>query len=215
MSTNTQITPQNLVQPFFSTPIYATRLESPEIQDEITAAIGNVNFVTAPAEWGSTHKISACDGASLFGEDVIAQLNLTKLKAAIEEHIRVFMLISGHNNVEIDTVISWFTLNERGSYGRSHTHGDAHISGVYYYQTSGNDGDIYFMSPALVQTTNRYFAGYANDIRFPPVVGGLLMFPGWLQHGVQTNMTDSKRISLSFNVYLKEGNRKHDMAVPA
>jgi len=27
------------------------------------------------------------------------------------------------------------------------------------------------------------------------------LFPGWLQHGVRTNITNDTKISLSFNIY--------------
>ena len=36
-----------------------------------------------------------------------------------------------------------------------------------------------------------------------PEVGKILLFPGWLKHGINTNNTDNIRISLSFNICFK------------
>ena len=33
-----------------------------------------------------------------------------------------------------------------------------------------------------------------------PTEGELILFPGWLDHGVQTNDTDDERVSVSFNI---------------
>ena len=38
---------------------------------------------------------------------------------------------------------------------------------------------------------------------YTPKEGKILLFPGWLEHGVKTNLTDNVRMSLSFNVYFK------------
>ena len=34
----------------------------------------------------------------------------------------------------------------------------------------------------------------------PSDQGGLLLFPGWLQHGVETHQLEEERIVLSFNI---------------
>jgi len=37
----------------------------------------------------------------------------------------------------------------------------------------------------------------------PAAPGGLLIFPSWLYHGVDPNLTDTPRVSLSFNFRLQ------------
>ena len=34
-----------------------------------------------------------------------------------------------------------------------------------------------------------------------PQVGKMILFPGWLQHGVNVNNTDNIRMSLAFNIH--------------
>jgi uncharacterized protein (TIGR02466 family) len=36
----------------------------------------------------------------------------------------------------------------------------------------------------------------------PPEVGKLIIFPSWLDHGVNPNLSDTDRISMSFNINL-------------
>ena len=42
-----------------------------------------------------------------------------------------------------------------------------------------------------------------TDFEHEPMEGKLIIFPGWLLHGVRQNSTDNTRISLSFNITFK------------
>ena len=44
----------------------------------------------------------------------------------------------------------------------------------------------------------------ANNLIYPAVAGRVYLFPSWLQHGVQTNMSSEDRISMSFNVFFEK-----------
>ena len=54
--------------------------------------------------------------------------------------------------------------------------------------------------------TNSIFSKLADNFHVTPEVGKLLLFPGWLQHGVSTNTTSSNRKSLAFNIYFNKIN---------
>ena len=73
--------------------------------------------------------------------------------------------------------------------------------GVYYLKKGdldADDGHIYFKSPLVqAQTSLCYFGG---KIVIPAKQGGLLLFPGWLEHGVNMNNSDEDRISVSFDI---------------
>ena len=36
----------------------------------------------------------------------------------------------------------------------------------------------------------------------PPEAGTLIIFPSWLEHGVNQNLSDAERVSMSFNINL-------------
>ena len=67
-----------------------------------------------------------------------------------------------------------------------------------YLKKDDGDGDIYFESPiSQAQTSLCFFGG---ELQVPTRQGGLLLFPGWLKHGVTMHNSDKERISVSFNV---------------
>lgn len=112
------------------------------------------------------------------------------------------------NGLELKTqkfdyrLTSWITSNDKGEYPPFHNHLNADISGVYYYQTNGEDGNIFFVTPTLAMT-NSVFSKLADNFHVKPEVGKLLLFPGWLQHGVATNTSNNNRKSLAFNIYFQ------------
>ena len=43
-----------------------------------------------------------------------------------------------------------------------------------------------------------------RSVEIPADQGVILLFPGYLKHGVQTNISDVERLSLSFNIKIKK-----------
>ena len=94
---------------------------------------------------------------------------------------------------------SWMTRLEPGQYAVAHQHGHSDLSGVYYYKTNGDEGNLYFMNPALAATTSIWSqAPNYHDIQ--PIQGSMVLFPGYLTHGIKTNTSPNTRISVSFNI---------------
>ena len=92
---------------------------------------------------------------------------------------------------------------QKGNYAHIHKHGFSDISGVYYYRTNGSDGDIFFETPVTETGCSKFWMNHSLTFSIPPEKGLILLFPGWLSHGVRTNTTDNQRISLSFNINYK------------
>ena len=107
----------------------------------------------------------------------------------------------------------WVNINPRYSYNRHHTHPHALWSGVYYVQTPDNCGLIYFTDPRpQAQVLTPYYdpdhrrMETWNEIYYQPQAGRIIVFPAWLDHAVQPNLSeeqdrDGDRISVSFNFY--------------
>jgi uncharacterized protein (TIGR02466 family) len=99
----------------------------------------------------------------------------------------------------------WASVLAKGAAHKVHTHPNNFLSGVYFVQTQPGADTINFHDPR-VQT----------GILRPPVVeltaentdqvvvrvenGTLLIFPSYLPHSVDPNMSQNERISLSFNI---------------
>lgn len=139
----------------------------------------------------------------------IEHYELTNLYNYIETHVKKYIELSGaRQHKEIFMAHSWVNVTEFGQGQASHQHEDSVISGVYYYQTSGNDGDLVLENPNPFVMIEAFPFGQkvANISIHTPAVGKLLLFPGWLRHRVNTNQTNNSRISISFN-YLYDNSK--------
>ena len=181
-----------MIHQLFSTPLYIDKISSYyDIQKEFTRVKEVFDTEIGWDDLWDSHLITDCK----FQDNIIDDHNITKFKDEITYHIREY---SGTDRpFKINN--SWMTRCDKGHYAVCHEHGWSDISGVYYYQSNGKDGDIYFQTPNLAQTTCMWIHD-PNTIQFPPQQGGLILFPGWLRHGVNTNTTDHTRISISFNI---------------
>ena len=100
----------------------------------------------------------------------------------------------------------WANINPPGGYNRPHIHPNSLWSGVYYVKTQKDCGHLKLEDPrsiSLMTRPNRIEAELParlwRDVHFEPVTGRLIMFPSWVNHGVEPNMSNEIRISVSFN----------------
>lgn len=184
----------------YTTPLYLANITEEEglstIQAEAKRAIEACEF-SAKTEWGGTHYLSHPS----FTENVIDEQQMKIFSIILHSHLGKYMDTIGFN-MRPYMVTSWFSLFQKGQYGHLHNHGNADVSGTYYVETSGNDGDFYTEDPRPAHETNYVFSNrYCSGRRsYKPAVGKLMMFPGYLYHGIKTNTTDTDRVSLSFNI---------------
>lgn len=102
----------------------------------------------------------------------------------------------------------WININTPGSYNHLHNHAGSLLSGVYYVKATPEQGNIffergdnaeYFLPP--MQNPN-YFTSTATT--YKAMTDAVYIFPGWLKHSVQPNLTKEDRISVSFNYGVKQ-----------
>jgi uncharacterized protein (TIGR02466 family) len=184
----------------YTTPIYVAQITEQEglsvIQEEAKRAIEASEF-SSREEWGPTHYLSS----TTFINDVIKEQNMRIFSAVLNSHLSNYMDIVGFS-MRPYMVTSWFSLFQEHQYGQLHNHGNADVSGCYYVETSGDDGELFFEDPRPSNETSYVFSGrYMSGRRaYRPRVGQMLMFPGYLPHGIKTNTTTVDRVSLSFNI---------------
>ena len=114
--------------------------------------------------------------------------------------------ISLKNDFKITNM--WANVNGYKDYNVLHDHGNSVISGVYYLKTPKQCGNIYFKHPFFqvmenvwsnCVKENSYYT--STSLSVPSIKAKLILFPGWLQHGVESNLNKKQdRISLSFNI---------------
>ena len=144
-----------------------------------------------------------------WGDKVLTSVSITKnflddtprLKKYIESHIKCFMC-EINNQGDIKFIKSWINYIAPGGYQNYHNHLlEPDLSGVYYYETNQQDGDIMFKTDSGGLKHSRIF-GNSTLIRQSPQIGKLILFPSFLEHSVELNKSTSDRISIAFNCTL-------------
>lgn len=103
----------------------------------------------------------------------------------------------------------WFNINQRGNSNSVHIHDNSFLSGCFYLKARPDQGKItFYKNHALDYIVgsqgwiDQYTPISASAISFEPMTSKLILFPGYLPHGVGHNPTDEDRISIAFNVKL-------------
>jgi len=98
----------------------------------------------------------------------------------------------------------WVNVNPPGSYMIPHVHPRAVLACTLYIQTPPNCGKITFVNPNLAARQAFYSFKDAEynykSYSFQPIPGMCIAFPAWLDHGVEENLSNTDRISISFNL---------------
>lgn len=105
---------------------------------------------------------------------------------------------------------SWTNLHDQHGYNALHHHGSALFSGVLYLSTPPGSGELRLRDPrpALGYITRPDPPAGQNAHFYPseyfvikPSVGLSVVFPGWLEHSVESSNTGGEpRLSVAFNL---------------
>ena len=99
----------------------------------------------------------------------------------------------------------WATVLAKGAIHKTHSHPNNFLSGVYYVRIHPGADTISFhdprsqtriIRPPVVELTSEN----TDQVVVRVTNGTLLMFPSYLEHSVDTNMSAEERISVSFNI---------------
>tara|TARA_Y200000002_G_C22628709_1_gene641450 strand:- start:524 stop:1120 length:597 start_codon:yes stop_codon:yes gene_type:complete len=102
----------------------------------------------------------------------------------------------------------WAIINKGGSANLRHQHGNSTISGAYYVRAPINSGDIVFYDPRPAPVYSypnvvnpNLLNAQVNGVN--PKEGSLVLFPSYLDHSVNENLTNEERIVISFNIRIQ------------
>lgn len=101
----------------------------------------------------------------------------------------------------------WAVIAQRHAYSIIHHHPKAVLVGVYYVRTPEQCGNIFFRDPREIAIVSappilENTPWNAGQMIHPVQAGQLLVFPGWLPHGVEANESDDPRMVINCNVNL-------------
>ena len=174
--------------------------------------IVRTNLTNSTSEIVTISKVDVLRGRSLVNIDGLADLLLenvdyrmdddpcnsmyedsfcpesTIVDSIIEELENNFYRLTG---IRIKEVGRWSHIHEPNMSTNTHSHHPTDISAVYYVSIPKGSGKILFYTS--------YNSFNKRKVTFQPEEKMFLMFPGSLEHSVTRNLSDAKRISLSFN----------------
>jgi len=101
----------------------------------------------------------------------------------------------------------WAIINAKGAFNEKHHHGNSALSAAYYVKAEQDAGNIVFFDPRQANVFHHPISKAVNSINaqvqsITPKAGTLVLFPSYVEHKVNPNLSDEDRIVISFNVSL-------------
>ena len=97
----------------------------------------------------------------------------------------------------------WININEPGNSNAVHLHPVSAFSGTIYISVQENSGKIVFYNDTTLQKHYPFICDtsplFFKQVFYTPKNGMIVMFPSWISHEVERNMSNTHRISISFN----------------
>src|SRR5262245_33154913 len=99
----------------------------------------------------------------------------------------------------------WATILATGAMHKAHCHPNNFLSGVYYVRVHPGADGINFHDPRSQSRVIRppvvqLSAENTDQVVVRVANGTLLMFPSYLEHSVDANLSAEERVSISFNI---------------
>jgi uncharacterized protein (TIGR02466 family) len=187
-----------MIEYFFPTPIYYTicnQEEISKIDNEIEKYESTFDKETLINPWGDTGLTNF-----RYGPYHHTLNEIPTLKNKILNCSREFLTQLSIKCVNIKIAESWINYSLSCGFQNYHMHDGYDISGVYFYKSSTEDGDLIFLNPSLVSRFHKITSKEFSKISYTPEIGKLILFPSFLEHAVGINLSSSTRVSISFNV---------------
>ncbi len=189
---------------FFSTPVWASTIKDyKETNEEIYNYIKNLKEMDEDGIIKSNIKGWHSKDFDL-SNDVTKKL-IKMLSPSINQVINDMNWDIKNQTIKISNM--WAIINQGGAENARHHHGNSAISAAYYVRAPKNSGDIVFYDPRpapVFSHPNSNKPNYLNAMvnSISPVEGGLVLFPSYLDHSVNANLSNEERIVISFNISL-------------
>ena len=108
---------------------------------------------------------------------------------------------------------AWANVNLPGDFNAVHMHPQSHWSGVYYVKTGitprtpdRDEGNLSLLDPrgAVSMITHPGTQVPGKNVVVKAIEGSMVLFPSWLQHGVNPAIEGGERISIAFNAMITQ-----------
>jgi len=185
------------ITPLFSTPIYYAKNENLSFDDEIIF-IKQIDSIQA-----KTNKVSKNTRVLNFKE-------LDQCRSLCEYHLKSFVANTFDCKQDFFITNSWTAITDPGESHHLHYHPNSIVSGVLYLNSGDQCGNINFHYENALKKAfsfnydyNSYNIFNSSMWSYAPQTGDIFVFPSWVEHSVDVNQSNTARIILGFNAFVK------------
>ena len=187
------------VTPLFAVPLYYSK-NGIDLLNGNLLCIDTLEFIKTKTKTNSVSKDT----------NVLAKPEFQQYKDICEMHLKQFVDTVLQSTQTFYITNSWIAKSDPGEEHSIHHHPNSIISGVLYLQSSEDCGKINFhhKSPFKHEFSFNYDLKNYNQFNsdmwsYSPLTGDMIIFPSWLRHSVNKNQSNSSRIILGFNAFVK------------
>jgi len=138
-----------------------------------------------------------------------------ELQKIFIDEAELYLKEVSNKKIDLELVKSWTTSTNKFGFNTPHSHADNTVVGVYYVRTLDKCGDLllhdprgsHIFVPKYEINTAGHLVGDRSYYRINPKVGDLVLFPAYIVHSVEPNMSDETRVSLAMNFKYKDYNQ--------
>ncbi|BAZ38147.1 hypothetical protein NIES4101_40820 [Calothrix sp. NIES-4101] len=137
------------------------------------------------------------------------QLSFSKFSIIVQKNvIEVASFLNWDlNKFKIEITHCWANIHQKHAYTSVQSYYNSLLSGIYFLKAPVNSGGIYFNDPrpalnAIAPPLNDLNMWTLPKITYKPYEGVMLLFPSWLSHGMERNLSDEDRTYISFELGL-------------
>ena len=180
------------------------------LPDHATLNSGLLDYInglhrTAPDGRTRSNALGWQSGNLDFDVPVVAEFATLVLERAREYGLAHSWSFPSHMQLVMREL--WANVSCKHAYNNVHNHPNSLLSGVYYVQADTESGDLSLLDPRKQAWVIQPDFSERNQMNAPvqfivPEAGTLVIFPSWLEHGVNQNLSEADRISIAFNINL-------------
>ena len=191
---------------FFSTPIWASKIDNyKKVNNEMFNYINSLQLKDPKGLIKSNFKGWHSKDFNMKDAQPINFIEVIKKNINIALNDMNWDL--SNQSVQIKSI--WAIINEKEAWNQKHHHSNSDLSAAYYVSAQDNCGDIVFYDPRPAPVNSHPISKSPNNLNatvnsVKPEAGMLVLFPSYLEHSVNPNLSDKKRIVISFNISLEK-----------
>ena len=140
--------------------------------------------------------------------DLLDHQEFANLRLFVEESLKDYLSLTLNpvDDNEIYITQSWASITKPGQFHHGHVHPNSFVSGVLYVNAEGGKDSIVFTNEReykRIKLEIKEATAYNSAQLVQLKTGDLLLFPSELEHLVEPTTSNSDRISVSFNTFVR------------